>query len=247
MQLTEKELKLGRLALDRACQPGERSNAATKLIESWFGRGSKSKTSLKLPTRSSIKIDCLSGQGRLSRPGKDRLSGQDCLSGPGKGRYGHRTGPTVDVLPDTGFCTSSSTAFLGMVCGAALISYDPKPGIPYMVSTAVAAPTPALPVVTSEEQRLALPLGTNYTDRQGRLYTRSEWDASPKPTPTPTPVTVKRAQPVKRVLDVAEIKERRRSFPQMNPFRSSSANSGHYDRTKIPEHFQGLAHRHLRA
>jgi len=69
-----------------------------------------------------------------------------------------------------------------------------------MVSTAVAAPTPVLPVVTSEEQRLALPLGTNYTDRQGRLYMRSEWDASPKPTPTPTPVTVKRAQPVKRVL-----------------------------------------------
>jgi hypothetical protein len=41
MKLTEKEQKLARLALDKGCQPGERQNAAAKLIESLFARGVK--------------------------------------------------------------------------------------------------------------------------------------------------------------------------------------------------------------
>jgi hypothetical protein len=39
MKLTEKEEKIGRLALDKAAQPGERQAAAAKLIESFCARG----------------------------------------------------------------------------------------------------------------------------------------------------------------------------------------------------------------
>jgi hypothetical protein len=41
MELTEKEEKIARLALDKGAQPGERQSAAAKLIESLYARGVK--------------------------------------------------------------------------------------------------------------------------------------------------------------------------------------------------------------